>query len=286
MTDPYITLGVPKTSSQDEIRSAFRKLARKFHPDVNKTPGAEARFKSITEAHEVLGDAQKRALYDEFGEESVHVGFNADQARAFRRGGGMGGFGGGGFGAGAGGVNFEDLLRGYGGGGRGRDVEGEVSVSLLDTLRGAPVTVSVNGQNVTVTLPVGIADGKTLRVAGKGQPGRAGPGDLLLHIVVTPHPELRRIGDDLEMDVPVSLLEALVGGKITVPLPLGGSATLPLSAGVKNGQRLRLRGKGVKGGDLHVIVRPVMPEVSDPALAERVARELGGDKDVRAGWVL
>lgn len=372
--DLYAALGVPKTADQAQIKRAFRTLAQKFHPDRNKEPGAEARFKEVSAAHEVLGDEQRRALYDEFGEDSLRSGFDAEQARAWKaRGGPAGGFGGGGFGGGGGGVNIDDILRGFGGGGfggfggfdgsstprptRGTDIEGDVHVPLLDALRGKPITVSVmrpvncrtcageggtgsatcpgckgsgrrqvrqfggnmavpcnecggggevfehecatcsgtgrvrERQTVEVKIPAGLADGKTMRLRGQGAEGKSGgpAGDLLLSVHIVEHPHLRRKENDLEMELPVSLTEAIGGATVDVPMPLGGKIRFPLPAGTSNGQRLRVRGKGVDGGDLYLIVRPVMPKAPDDeakAKAVELAKQLDGGADAREGWGL
>lgn len=364
--DLYAALGVPKTADQAEIKRAFRTLAQKFHPDRNKDPSAEARFKEVSAAHEVLGDEQRRALYDEFGEDSLRSGFDAEQARAWKARGGGPGFNGG-FGGGAGGVNIDDILRGFGGFGgfdgsgggprRGTDIEGDVNVALLDALRGNPISVTITRpinckacdgeggtgsavcpgckgtgrrqvrqrggnmvvacnecggggevfehecttcggtgrgrarQTVEVRLPAGIADGKTIRLRGQGAEGKAGgpPGDLLLGVHIGAHPWLRRVDNDLEMDLPVSLAEAVGGATVDVPMPIGGKIRFPLPAGTGNGQRLRVRGKGVEGGDLYLVVRPVLPKPADDgerAAALELARQLDGGRDPREGWSL
>lgn len=363
--DLYAALGVPRTADQAQIRKAFRTLAQKYHPDRNKEPGAEARFKEVSAAHEVLGDEQRRALYDEFGEDSLRAGFDADQARAWKaRGGGMP------FGGGGGGVNIDDILRGFGGGfggfgggprrpQRGADLEGDIRVPLLDALRGNAVpfqlarpvncrtcsgaggtgktactlckgsgrrqvkqygstmTVSCNDcggsgevfehecgacggtgrgrerQTVQVSIPAGIADGKVLRLRGQGAEGQSGTpaGDLLLNVHVLPHAFVRRVDDnDLEMDLPVSLAEAVGGGPVDVPMPMGGKIRFPLPACSANGQRLRVRGKGVNGGDLYLVVRPVLPRApAEPEQAAELlelAQRLDAGLDAREGWSL
>ena len=363
--DLYAALGVPRTADQAQIRKAFRTLAQKYHPDRNKEPGAEARFKEVSAAHEVLGDEQRRALYDEFGEDSLRTGFDADQARMWKaRGGGP--FPGGG--GGGGGVNLDDILRGFGGFGgfggggprrpaRGADLEGDIQVGLLDALRGNAVPLNLarpencrpckgeggtgktvcsgckgsgrrqvrqfgtqmmvscndcggSGEHfehecavcegtgrvresrvVQVSIPAGISDGKVIRLRGQGAEGQVGAasGDLLLNVRITPHAHLRRVDNDLEMDLPVSLAEAIGGGPVDVSMPLGGKIKFPLPAGAGNGQRLRVRGKGVSGGDLYLIVRPVMPRSpasEDAAALIELAKQLDGGRDPREGWSL
>lgn len=378
MKDPYKVLGVARDADPATIRKAFKALARKYHPDVNKDPAAEAMFKEVNAAYEILGDEQKRALWDEFGEISTRPGFDADQARAWKS---MGaGFGGGagrarpggpnGFrfedlftgGAGGGaGFGFEDLLGGFVGrrrepaearaSGRGPDIEGEVEVSFLDALRGGSIQVTVarpancrvchgeggtgrkpcpgcNGTGrrtmrtfgmnmvvqcdecggagsvyerecdtcggtgrvreqtrLNVRLPAGVRSGQIIRLRGQGGEGTRGgpPGDLLLTVRVGEHPFLRRDGDDLEMDLPLRLAEAVGGASVEVPLPTG-RIRVRIPPGSANGQRLRIPGRGVqagdRAGDLYLVLRPVLPAVSDPetvALAERLDQRGAGD---------
>jgi molecular chaperone DnaJ len=375
--DLYQALGVPRDADQAAIRKAFRELAKKYHPDVNKEAGAEARFKEVSAAYEVLGDDQRRALYDEFGEDALRAGFDADRAREARR-----------WGAGPqrrrgspasefrGGVDggpdldFDEILRGFGMGGglggagargpggrarrRGVDLEGHVQVPFMDAIRGGEVTVTVTTparcdsckgeggsgrrdclacrgtgrrgwsglgvpcgecggsgydyadecspcggsgrvrrpRNVKVRIPAGLASGQTLRLRGEGGQGLDGgtPGDLLLQAEVAAHPLLRRSDDDLEMDLPVTLAEAIGGATIEVPTP-GGPVRVKVPAGSANGQRLRLSKKGVPGargpGDLYLVLRPVVP-ASTAARAVDLARELDalGVPDPRAKLVL
>lgn len=303
MTDPYRALGVARDADQATIRKAFKKLAREFHPDRNPTPAAEARFKEVSGAYEVLGDEEKRKLFDEFGEVSLKPGFNAEQARAWSRGGGFpgGGFPGGGFGGG--GVDFGDLFgdmfaRGGGGGGRGprgprtrtrqmrkgEDIHADIRVDLLTALRGGETAVRVTrplstGQIETtvlkVRIPKGVEDGQTIRLRGQGggSPSGGPAGDLRLTIQVTPHPLLRRDGKDLELDVPLTLSEAIKGARVSVNTPSGTfKVTVPPASPA--GKRLRLRGKGAPDksggdpGDLYLVLRPTPPVSSDPELAE------------------
>lgn len=285
MKDLYASLGVPKTASAAEIKKAYRDLTRKHHPDRN--PGDEAaveRFKEVSGAYEVLGDAQKRKLYDEFGEMSLTQGFDPDRARAYKRAQTQySGFGRGapgpGFGPGPGPgpgpgdfgdvftsydqashTAFDDLLSRLFGGGqvrtdarrsarRGADIRGEISVSLLDALAGVTVPLkieSADGKSRTldVKVPAGVPDGGTLRLRGQGGPGHP-DGDILLTVRVKPHPRLGREGNDLRLRVPVSAYEAYRGGPIDIPTPYG-PLTVKLPAGSQNGQTLRLRGQGVR----------------------------------------
>ncbi|MCB9793353.1 MAG: DnaJ domain-containing protein [Alphaproteobacteria bacterium] len=316
MNDPYRTLGVAKDADQATIRKAFKKLAREYHPDRNPTPEAEARFKEISGAYDVVGDEDKRKLWDEFGEISLKPGFNADQARAY--GAGMGGFGGGGFGGGfPGGVFVQeggDLgdifgeLFGKGGGPRrrapravkGEDIRTDIRVDLLTAIRGGETSLRVTrplstGQYETTTLrvrvPAGVEDGQTIRLRGRGggSPTGGPAGDVLLTVHVIPHPLLRREGQDLELEVPLTLSEAVLGGKIEVSTP-SGRFNVKVPAGAQSGQRMRLRGKGLPAeqgeaaGDLYLVLRPTPPRSEDPELAELAqALDRFYDEDVRAG---
>lgn len=370
MRNLYDVLGVPKAADQAAIKKAYKKLARENHPDLNKDPAAAERFKEISAAYEVLGDENKRALYDEFGDASLQAGFDADRARAWKSG-GYGGYGGyGGF-DGGGGVNIDDLFSSIFGMNnrsttgraarrtRGTDIESTLRIQLLDAIRGIEMPISVrrpstcdvcSGQggtgrtncgtcggsgrvsmqqfgmsaivacdacggsgsvfasecgscagtgrtmkqeNLKVKIPAGVENNQVIRLRGKGGDGRSGgpAGDLLLRIEIPPHAFLRRDGDNLEMDVPITFSESLLGGQIQVPLPTGGSVKVTLPQGTKNGQKLRLKGKGIAAksgaGDLYLVLRPTPPaEVSDEAAeAVKSLDALYGD-DVRAELVM
>lgn len=292
--DLYSILGVPKNANEDAIKKAFRKLAMQYHPD--KTPGkaAEDKFKEINRAHEVLGDPKKRALYDEFGEDSLQQGFDVERARMMRNfGGGRRGRGGGGGGQGfqdvfVGGGDFGDVFGdffGRGGGGRARpakapDMEASVTIDFLSALRGTTVKFQrPSGEPLGVRIPAGAADGSRLKVEGQGsQVAGALPGDLHIAIKVEPHPFMRREGDDLHIDVPVTVVEAYEGAKIRVPT-LDGDVTLKLPARTQSGQVLRLKGKGFprKGSapsDLyaHFLVRVPDQEHADVTKAMELLR--------------
>ncbi|MBL8742835.1 MAG: DnaJ domain-containing protein, partial [Myxococcales bacterium] len=287
--DLYETLGVPKDASEDVIKKAFRKQAAKYHPDRNPGKENEARFKELNSAHEVLGDKDKRALYDEFGAESLSQGFDPQRARAMRsfsrqRGaGGRGGsvsfqdlFGGAG---GGGGVDFSDMFGDMFAGGRGRqarprkapDMEAEVSIDFVSSLKGTTVQLSHDsGETVTVRIPAGVSDGGRLRIGGQGGqlPG-AQPGDLLLTVRVAPHPVFKREGDDLHLELPITVVEAYEGAKVRVPTA-DGEVALKVAPHTQSGQVARLRGKGVqrKGkppGDLYVkfLIRLPVSEASE-----------------------
>lgn len=309
--DYYDVLGVPRNASEDDIRKAFRKLARRTHPDVN--PGdktAEAKFKEIAEAHEVLSDKQKRARYDQFGhaEEAAGAGFPGGFGRAggpfeFRFEGSPEGFG-----------NFEDLFSGlFGGafrprrGGRGfgaaiaedgEDILAEMEVEFLESLMGATkgltLESSTGKETLKVKVPPGIRDGQKIRLAGKGHPGSGGgePGDLYLKVSVRPHGLIARDGDDLRMEVPVTVGEAVNGASVTVPTPWG-EVTAKIPPGMNSGKSLRLRGMGapVPGkearGDLYLKLCVVLPDAPDEAArAAAKAMESSYRGNVRSGLKL
>ena len=283
----YAVLGVSKGADADSIKKAYRKLATQLHPDKN--PGnkkAEERFKKVNHAYDVLGDEKKRKLYDEFGEEGLREGFDPERVRAYRewssrqaRGQGMpgGGVYGGQpvdledlFGGGAGGQTggFGDLFGDFVQRGRrargpqkGPDLESEITIDFASAVRGATLELHPQGQAstpVTVRIPAGADEGSRVRIAGQGGPSsNGGPrGDLVLTIHVTPHPQYRRDGDDLHLDLPVTVAEAYHGAKVKVPT-VDGSVSLKVPAHTQSGSVVRLKGKGVakKGrpaGDLYV----------------------------------
>lgn len=295
--DLYTVLGVPREADEETIKKAYRKLAMKFHPDKNPGKGAEDKFKEVNQANDVLSDKKKRALYDEFGEESMSQGFDPERARLIRQYGGRGPrradggadaqeiFGG------QGGVDFGDLIgdmfgrSGRGGGragarrGRGHDLEASVTIDFVSAVKGATLEVRPqggSGQPVTVRIPPGANEGSRVRIAGQGGEGHGGgqAGDLLLEIHVTQHAFFKREGDDLRLDVPVSIGEAYRGDKIRIPTP-DGEVSLKIPARAQSGQVTRLRGKGVtrKGkepGDLYVRFLVQTPTTEDAETAEAV----------------
>jgi curved DNA-binding protein len=306
--DLYEVLGVPKTADENVIKKAFRKLAGKYHPDKNPGKENEARFKEINRANEVLSDKTKRALYDEFGEESLSQGFDPERARMMRSyargGGGMGGMGGGPRGRS---VSFQDMFGGGTGdfsdifgdfvsrsGGRPRqrkapDMEAEVTIDFVSALKGTEVHLrSDNGEAVTVRIPAGVSDGGRVRIAGQGGkiPG-AEPGDLLLTVKVRPHEHFRREGEDLHLDLPVTLVEAYEGAKVRVPTP-DGEVTLKVPAHTQSGNVARLRGKGVqkKGkppGDLYVRFLIQIPTSDAPEVKQAIESLRDSVGDPRVG---
>jgi DnaJ-class molecular chaperone len=288
-TDPYQELGVSRGASSDEIRKAFRKLAKQFHPDQN--PGdkaAEERFKRISAAFDILGDEDKRKKFD-----AGRIDADGRETMGgFRPGAGGGSpFGQGGAGGGFEGAQFEgdfgDILSEMFGGGRGRggfggapqrgqDVRAEIQVSVEDAVQGAKRRIAFSdGRTIEVTIPKGAAEGQTLRLKGQGAQGRGGAGDALIELHIAPHPVFRREGANLVMDVPVSVPDAVLGGKVEAPTP-DGPVTLTVPKGANSGQTLRLKGRGLgdtgsgKRGDLLARLMVTLPEGPDPEL-ERFA---------------
>jgi curved DNA-binding protein len=272
-TDYYEVLGVPRDADQDTIRRSYRKLARKYHPDLNSDSDAEERFKELGEAYEVLSDADKRERYDRLGAgwreaereapdesfedffahqgfgDGTHVEFGDDLFEAL-------------FGARAG--RARGPLRGH-------DREALLELSLKDALAGGRRRLTLDGREVNVNFPAGVRDGQLIRLAGQGGEGRDGgpPGDLFLRVALKPHPRFRRRGDDnLDVELPITPSEAALGATVAVETPTG-TARVRVPAGSSSGRRLRLRGRGLPkrgggSGDLHAVVKIVVPkELSD-----------------------
>jgi DnaJ-class molecular chaperone len=274
--DPYLELGVSRGASASEIRKAFHKLAKQHHPDTN--PGnkaAEERFKQVSAAFDILGDVDKRKKFDA-GE------IDADGRETFRGFGGNpggAGYGGGQRGAAFDGVDLSDLFgdilgRGRGGAGfapRGADVRAKVEIDLEDAIHGGKKRISFSdGRTIDMTIPMGAEDGQSLRLKGQGAPGRAGPGDALIELIIKPHAIFRREGESLVMDLPVSIPDAILGGKVQAPTP-DGAVTLTVPKGANSGQSLRLKGKGLsdaagRRGDLIARLLLVLPEILDDDL--------------------
>ncbi|MDX6646981.1 MAG: curved DNA-binding protein [Miltoncostaeaceae bacterium] len=287
--DYYETLGVPRDASNEEIRKAYRKLARENHPDVNKDPGAEDRFKEVSEAYEVLRDEEKRAKYDRLGSnwrrgDDVSGAAGVDP-RDFDFDFGNGG-GGTRFDFGGGGGDFSDLFEGlfrgrrsgggFGGGfsTRGGDHEASLELSLEEAARGGRKKITLgDGRDYDVNIPAGVRDGQRIRLAGEGSQGVGGgpPGDLFLRVRIRPHPRFRREGDDLYTDLPVTPSEAALGADVPVRKLDGDTVRLKVPAGSSSGRKLRLRGQGMPGGDLYATVMIHVPKTLSKE--ERVAYE-------------
>ena len=323
MRDPYQVLGVSKTASEAEIKKAFRGLAKKHHPDTH--PGdekAKQRFQEISGAYDVVGDKEKRAKFDagEIDAAGNPRGFDP-RAGGFRQ----GPFGGGGFNSGASGAGgnrdfhftwdnanpgghssggqaegfsaediFADILGGGRRGGRSHTARGEdfsaaVTASFSESvLGGTRRLVLPNGEQIDVKIPAGVKDGQQIRVKARGGAGRNGGtnGDVLIQMKVAPHPFLSRDGNDLRMDLPVTLKEAVAGGKVPAPT-LSGTVNLTLPANSNTGAVLRLKGKGVPAhggqpaGDLYVRLVVTLPETPDADL-KRFVEGWGSDYDPRS----
>jgi DnaJ-class molecular chaperone len=301
--DPYKELGVARGASQDEIKKAFRKLAKELHPDKN--PGnkeADERFKRVTAAFDILGDKDKREKFDR-GEIDAD---GREQFRGFGGGGGSGGRGPGGFGQspfGQGGarggfdnIDLDEIFGGMFGGGRpggargggfpgkGQDVRATLEISLEDSISGATRRIQFSdGRTLDVAIPKGAADGQTIRLKGQGMPGRGGEnGDALIELKLAPHPVFTRDGADLTMDQPVPLYDAVLGGKVPVRTP-EGTVSMTIPAGSSSGKVLRLKGRGAyangKRGDLLAKLMIVLPE-GDAALT-KLAQKARDDGPIR-----
>jgi DnaJ-class molecular chaperone len=283
--DPYTVLGVPRTATEDDVRRAYRKLAKELHPDLNPAnrASAEERFKKVSAAYGIVGDPEKRRMYDR-GE----IDASGEPRRGFRR-----PAGGSPFDARPGGGQqpddfsfgdiFSDLfgsMRGRGEPGspfgvRGRDVRYSLEVDFLEATAGAKKRVTLPDSGVLdIVVPQGVVDGQVLRLKGRGAAGRRGaePGDALVEIRVRPHPYFKRTGDDIAIDVPITLDEAVLGAKIEVPT-VSGRVQLTLPKATSSGRIFRLKGRGVhnstsgRTGDQLVTVRIVLPETIDEGLA-------------------
>lgn len=270
----YDILGVPKTATAAAIRKAYRKLARRHHPDVN--PGdtkAEDAFKRVSAAYEVLSDDKKRGAYDEFGDASMAGGFDADKARSYKRWQDTQQQRATDFGRGPTEFDFAELFGRARGPARGTDLHATVQMDLRQAIDGAEVALDLAGHGtVRVRIPPGADAGSIIRIAGKGAPGPRGgpPGDLVIAIEVRPHPQLRRDGLDLYLTLPVTLDEAYNGGSVEVPT-FAGPVMLKVPPRSQSGAKLRLRGKGVQRkdvrGDLFAVLDVRMPDRLDDALA-------------------
>lgn len=289
--DFYEALGVPRTASAEEIRKAHKKLARKYHPDVNKDAGAAEKFKQVQEAFDVLGDTDKRQQYDQFGT-TFPPGAGRPGGHPFEWSAPRGGHGGGGS------VDFSDLFTGgqvdldsllggaFGGGGRqgkrrtraGENAEVEVEIPFATAVDGGQAEFSVQRdgktERLSVKIPAGVDTGSVVRLSGQGHPGLGGgpPGDLMVRLRVAPHPYLRREGSDLFVDVPITVGEAALGAKVEVPTLSEGLMVVTIPPGTSSGAKLRLRGKGAVDmrtkarGDQYAVVKIVAPQkLSDRA---------------------
>jgi DnaJ-class molecular chaperone len=314
MRDPYEVLGVQKNATPAAVKSAYRRLAKKLHPDANKSDKTAAtRFAELNAAYEIVGDEDKRKAFDRGeidaegkprfqgfggggprgpwgggpgqGGQDSHFETFTWSSDGFQRGGGRRGAGG------LGGGGIDDILKEMFGGAAGaagrrtqfeqedfggaasRDVTGTVSITLNEAMTGTTRRVQLpTGKEIDAKIPPGLADGQTIRLKGQGMPGPRGPaGDALITVTIAEHPLFKREGQNLRIELPVTLYEAVLGGKVRVPT-LDGAVELAIPAGTNSGRTLRVKGKGLPGrdgpGDLYATVRIVLPESADPALEE------------------
>lgn len=310
--DPYEILGLARSASQDEIKSAYRKLAKQFHPDRNPgDPSAETRFKEVQAAYEVLGDAQRRAQYDRFG-----AGGEAPNFRSWGNANGGGPRPG----------HYQDVQFDEGSFGdlssifeqffsrgatrsrrsrgapqpaqsRGQDLEHDLTISFEESLAGTTREIRIDTgeqrpERIEFRVPAGVEDRQRIRLKGKGQPGLGGRGDLLIRVHVMPHAHFRRDGLNILLDLPLSITEAALGAKVQIPT-LDGATRLTVPPGSSTGTKLRLRGKGIRdprsgeSGDLLAVVRVHVPrELSSKAreLLEQLQQEIKDDPRAALEW--
>jgi len=283
--DYYKILGVSRDVSKEDLKKAYRKLARKYHPDVSKEANAEAKFKEVGEAYEALKDPEKRAQYDQFGS-------NYQNGQSFTPPPGWGQQGGG---AGAGNFSsfFDNMFGGGGMGGGGRDnfyaqgenVNTKITISLEDAFLGAKKTIrrpssSKQTGTLNVKIPAGITAGKKIRLSGQGEAGMGNnPGDLFLEVAIAAHAHYRLQDKDIYLDLPIAPWEAALGAKVTVPT-LAGKINLKIPAGAKSGQKMRLKGRGLpskEAGDQFVVLQIMTPPADNDVakqLYQQMAEEL------------
>jgi DnaJ-class molecular chaperone len=304
MADPYSTLGVSKGADEKAIKSAYRKLAKELHPDKNKdNPKASERFSDVTRAYDLLSDAQKRGQYDrgEIDENGQPRFAGGNPFGGGFQGGGPGGanfdFGG------SGGIDLGDIFDGlFGGGGgarasagprpqqapppKGANIAYEHLVSFTDAATLAPQRMTLrDGKTVEFKLPNGVVTGQQVRIPGRGQPGPGGNGDAMVTLKIGKHPHLSRDGDHIRIDLPISLKEAIDGGKVKVPT-VDGAVMLSVPPKTDSGATLRIKGRGFtrkngERGDQLVSLMIHLPK--DPAELKKLAEALGNDEMVRAG---
>jgi len=298
MNDPYKTLGISKTASADEIKKSYRKLAKQHHPDLNQgNAQAASRFKDISSAYDLLSDPDKRARFDR-GEIDASGQERADAFYRSQAGGPQGGR----YRAGGAGFDPSDLFAdmfsraGRSGGGfndfktRGGDQSYTLSVDFLEAAKGAQKRLSFpDGRTLDVNVPVGAETGTVLRLRNQGQPGAGGgpAGDALIEITVEPHAMFKREGNNVVIELPITLSEAVAGGKINVPT-IDGPVSMTVPAGSNTGTRMRLRGRGIapKGataGDQYITLKVMLPKEPDAELSDFIKTWSGRNYEVRNG---
>ena len=300
--DLYAILGISKSASKAEIKSAYHKLARKYHPDVNKdNPSAAEKFKEISAAYDILGDDAKRSQYDrnEIDSDGKPTGFGAGFNDFSRAGNGANGFyytsASGGMGA-----DFDfssifndDIMSAFTGGGyrsrkraqKGEDIAYTMKIDFLSAVNGSEKKVNLDGRNINVKVPAGSVDGQTLRLKGLGKPGYMGGenGDVLISLSVSKHPYFNIEGQNILMDLPISIKEAILGAKIVVPT-INGNVAVKIPAYASSGEKLRLKGKGLKNfkgvGDQIMTIKIISPKQKNTTL-EQILKEMP-DENVRS----
>jgi molecular chaperone DnaJ len=293
--DFYKILGIDKKATADEIKKKYRSLARDLHPDKNQGDAArEEKFKAVSEAYDILSDAQKRAEYDEARSMFERGGFRAPT--------GGGNFQGGDFSDLFGGGNPQDIFANlFGGGGRrgprkGSDLQTEATITFKESVFGTTLDLKLNidgtgSQTISARVPAGVNDGAKIRVKGKGAPGEAGPGDLFIELNVKPHAIFSRKGENLTLTLPVTFAEAALGADLKVPTLAGDDVTVRLAAGTPTGRVLRVKGRGIKKGavtgDLLITIEVQVPRALEGKALEAIKTfaQATAQEDVRAEFV-